>query len=44
MNRLSDILEGVSDLEEKLRGFREVFNAGCRGRGVGAPVRGEFRR
>jgi hypothetical protein len=34
----------VSELEKELRGFREVFHAGGRGRGVGALVGGEFRR
>jgi hypothetical protein len=29
---LSDRLEGVSETEKDLRGFREVFHAGGRGR------------
>jgi hypothetical protein len=41
---LSDRLEGVSETEKELRGFREVFHAGGRGREVGAPVGGEYRR
>jgi hypothetical protein len=36
-------LEGVSELEQKLGMFREVFYAGGRGGRVGAPVVGEFR-
>jgi hypothetical protein len=44
MDRLSDRLESVSELEKELCGFREVFHAGGQGRGVVAPVGGEFRR
>mgnify|MGYP003692232861 CR=1 FL=1 len=36
-------LEGVSDLEQKLGGFREVFHTGGRSVGAGVPSVGEFR-
>jgi hypothetical protein len=41
---LPNRLEGVSEWEEELCGFQEVFHAGDWGRGVGAPIVGEFRR
>jgi hypothetical protein len=41
---LSYRLESVGDLEEDLCGFGEVLHAGGLGRGVAAPIGGEFKR
>jgi hypothetical protein len=41
---LSDNIESVCELEKELGGFQEVLHTGGLGRGVVAPVGGEFRR
>jgi hypothetical protein len=43
-DRLSYGLESVCDLEEELCGFMKVLRSGGQGRGVVAPIEGEFRR